>query len=87
MVLSNQSKLDFYLNIGDINSVSELVSGVVSSLNEQATQPGGDKDSELHSEVSRAGLNRVVFANAQMFLKTFYFGQITKITTSLLFIL
>lgn len=87
MVLSNQSKLDFYLNIGDINSVSELVSGVVSSLNEQATQSGGDEDSELHSKVSRAGINRVVFTNAQVFLKTFYLGQITKITTSLLLIL
>jgi len=56
LVLSDKSKLDFYLNIGDIDSVSELVSGVVSSLNQQAEQSGGSdlsgEESQLQSEVS-----------------------------------
>lgn len=42
MVLKDNSKLDFYLNIGDIDSVSELVSGVLSNLNYEATHPGNE---------------------------------------------
>ncbi|KAJ7360505.1 hypothetical protein OS493_015607 [Desmophyllum pertusum] len=46
LVLNDNSKLDFYLNIGDIDSVSELVSGVLSNLNYEATYPGNE--SSIH---------------------------------------
>lgn len=45
LVLNYNSKLDFYINIGDIDSVSELVSGVLSNLNYEnyeATHLGND---------------------------------------------
>ena len=58
------------------------MSDVVSSLNQQATQSGGDEDSELHSKVIHARLDRVVYINTQMFLKTVQFEQINEINTS-----
>jgi len=42
LVLNDNSKLDFYINIGDTDSVSELVSGVLSNLNYEATHLGND---------------------------------------------
>ena len=60
LVLSGKSKLDFYMNIGDINSVSELVSGMVSSLNQKVQQSDGNlnnQEIELQSQVSCAARN------------------------------
>ncbi|KAK3727528.1 hypothetical protein QZH41_006576 [Actinostola sp. cb2023] len=37
LILANNSKLDFYIQSGDINAASELVSGFVSILNYEAT--------------------------------------------------
>ena len=53
LILKDNSKLNFYLNIGDIDSVSELVSGVMSSLNHEAIHRGnGTSSAEIQSEVS-----------------------------------
>jgi len=52
LVLNYNSKLDFYINIGDIDSVSELVSGVLSNLNYEATQFRNDSSVyELQTKV------------------------------------
>jgi len=52
LVLNYNSKLDFYINIGDIDSVSELVSGVLSNLNYEATHSGNDSSVyELYTKV------------------------------------
>ena len=40
--MNDDSKLDFYLNIGDIDLVSELVGGVLTNLNYEATHPGNE---------------------------------------------
>jgi len=66
LVLNYNSKLDFYINIGDIDSVSELVSGVLSNLNYEATHLGNDSSVyELQKEV------RSVFIPNRSFLIRF----------------
>lgn len=55
--MNYNSKLDFYINIGDIDSVSELVSGVLSNLNYEATYLGNDSSVyELQKKVRSLSL-------------------------------
>lgn len=61
LVLNYNSKLDFFINIGDINSVSELVSGVLSNLNYEATHLGKDSSVyELQKKVRSAFIHLIV---------------------------
>ena len=64
LVLNYNSKLDFYINIGDIDSVSELVSGVLSNLNYEATRDNSSVY-ELQKKV------RSVFIPNRIFLVRF----------------